>query len=228
VTRYLKFRELKPLEAWECRLARKTGKLVINGRSVRGKTGTTVSHTMFLSGNLDDDSRCEVGAVTLQSGRMLSGMASQGLYEITLREEFARMNELTGSLTLTSGVQARAADKSISDSLEGTVVWEYDPMECPQTIVRLYKGMMKAYVNQSSTYEGSTVVVEHQDKDQAAGLEVAESFILCSHQAFCTHIKNIAVFVHKDDRMEVAQGASPARKAREISPGWSPACPSCR
>ncbi len=103
VTRYLKFRELKPLEAWECRLARKTGKLVINGRNVKGETGTTVSHTMFLSGNLDDDSRCEVGAVTLQSGRMLSGMASQGLYEITLREEFARMNELTGSLTLTSG-----------------------------------------------------------------------------------------------------------------------------
>ncbi len=52
------------------------------------------------------------------------------------------------------------------------MVWEYDPMECPQTIVRLYKGMMKAYVNQSSTYEGSTVVVEHQDKDQAAGVEV--------------------------------------------------------
>jgi hypothetical protein len=34
------------------------------------------------------------------------------------------MNELTRSLTLTSGVRARAADKSISDSLEGTVVWE--------------------------------------------------------------------------------------------------------
>jgi hypothetical protein len=85
-------------------------------------------------------------------------------------------------------------------------VWEYDPMECPQTIVKLYKGMMKAYVNQTSTYEGSTVVVEHQDKDQAAGLEVAESFILCGHQAFRSHIKSIAVFVHKDDQMEVAQG----------------------
>jgi hypothetical protein len=70
----------------------------------------------------------------------------------------------------------------------------------------MYKGMMKAYVNQTSTYEGSTVVIEHQDKDQAAGLEVAESFILCGHQAFRTHIKSIAVFVHKDDRMEVAQG----------------------
>jgi hypothetical protein len=52
--------------------------------------------------------------------------------------------------------------------------------------------------------EGSTAVVEHQDKDQAAGLELAESFILCGHQAFKTHIKNIAVFIHKDDRTEVA------------------------
>ncbi len=35
---------------------------------------------------------------------------------------------------------------------------------------------------------------------------MAESFILCGHQAFRTHIKNIAVFIHKDDRMEVVQG----------------------
>ncbi len=112
-------------------------------------------------------------------------------------------------------LEGSQTDKSIADSLEGTVVWEYDPMECPQTIVKLYKGMMKAYVNQTSTYEGSTVVVEHQDKDQAAGLEVAESFILCGHQAFRTHIKNIAVFVHKDDRMEVAQIPSQGTDTRE-------------
>ncbi len=37
-------------------------------------------------------------------------------------------------------------------------------------------------------------------------MELAESFILCGHQAFRTHIKSIAVFIHKDDRMEVAQG----------------------
>jgi hypothetical protein len=71
-------------------------------------------------------------------GKVLNGLAAQGLYKITLREECARLNKLTGSLTLSSGVQASAADKSIVDSLEGTVVWEYDSMACPQTIVRLY------------------------------------------------------------------------------------------
>ncbi len=43
-------------------------------------------------------------------------------------------------------------------------------------------------------------------KTRTAGLEVAESFVLCGHHAYRTHIKNIAVFVHKDDRIEVAQG----------------------
>jgi hypothetical protein len=206
VARYIRFREPRALEAWECRQARKSGKIVINGRMFEGKIGATASHSMFLADGLDDESRCEVGIVTFPNGKTLDGQATQGLYEITLREEFARLNELTGSLTLTSGVQAAAGDKSIVDCLQGTVVWEYDSMACPQTIVRLYRGMMKAYVNQTNTYEGSTVVVEHQDKDQAAGLELAESFILCGHQAFKTHIKNIAVFIHKDDRMEVAQG----------------------
>jgi hypothetical protein len=36
------------------------------------------------------------------------------------------------------------------------------------TVVQLYRGLMKVYVNQSGVYEGSTAVVEHQDKVQAA------------------------------------------------------------
>jgi hypothetical protein len=55
VTRYIRFRELKPLEAWECRKARRSGQLIINGRTVKGKIGATASHTMFLSGGLDDN-----------------------------------------------------------------------------------------------------------------------------------------------------------------------------
>jgi hypothetical protein len=54
-------------------------------------------------------------------------------------------------------------------------------------------------------YEGDVAIVEHREKDQAAGLEMAESFILCGHQAFKTHIKNIAVFMHEDDHVKDAQ-----------------------
>jgi hypothetical protein len=138
VKRYIRFRELRPLEAWECRQARLNGQVHINGKMLVGKIGATISHTMFLTGGLDDESRCEVGIVTLPDGKVLNRQVAQGLYEITLREEFARLNKLTGSLTLTSG------DKSLVDSLEGTVVWEYDAMACPQMTVKLFRGMMKA------------------------------------------------------------------------------------
>jgi hypothetical protein len=105
--------------------------------------GATISHAMFLSSAMDDDSNCKSKIISFPNSKTLSGQAAQGLYEITLREEFARMNELTGSITLSSGIPASVSDKSLVDSLEGTVVWEYDSMACPQTIVQLYKGLMK-------------------------------------------------------------------------------------
>jgi hypothetical protein len=46
VTRYLKFRDLKPMEAWECRKTRTSGSILINGHPVDGKVGATVSHTI--------------------------------------------------------------------------------------------------------------------------------------------------------------------------------------
>jgi hypothetical protein len=60
VTRYIRFRELKPIEAWECQKARTSGLLTINGQVVSGKVGATPSHTIFLSGGLYDESSCEV------------------------------------------------------------------------------------------------------------------------------------------------------------------------
>ncbi len=38
------------------------------------------------------------------------------------------------------------------------------------------------------------------------GLEIAESFILCGHQAFKTQTNKIAAFIYEDDCVEVAQG----------------------
>jgi hypothetical protein len=127
---------------------------------------------------MDDERNCELGIISFPNGKTMSRQAAQGLYEITLHEEFARMNELTGSITLSSGIQVCGSDKSLVDSLEGTVVWKYDSMDCPPTIVQLHKGLMKVSTNQSGMYKGGVAVVEHRDKDQAAGLEIPESFIL--------------------------------------------------
>jgi hypothetical protein len=55
---------------------------------------------------LDEGSNCKAGVISLPNGKTLGGQAAQGLYEITLQEEFAKMNELTGSAMVSSGVQA--------------------------------------------------------------------------------------------------------------------------
>jgi hypothetical protein len=54
------------------------------------------------------------------------------LDEIMLREKFAKMNELSGTITPYAGIQAWVSEKSLLDSLEGTVVWEYNPKVCPK------------------------------------------------------------------------------------------------
>jgi hypothetical protein len=50
-----------------------------------------MSHAAFMSGAMDDDSNCEAGIISFPIGMTLGGKTVQGLYEITLREEFARL-----------------------------------------------------------------------------------------------------------------------------------------
>jgi hypothetical protein len=99
------------------------GKFIISGRMIQATIGATVSSVTFLSGRLDDISNCEAGVINFPDGKTMSSQAAQELYE-----EFVKMNDLTGSITLSSSVQARVSDKSLVDSLERTVMWEYDSM----------------------------------------------------------------------------------------------------
>jgi hypothetical protein len=46
--------------------------------------GATVSHAVFLSSVMDDDSNCESAIINFPNGKTLSGQVAQGLYEITL------------------------------------------------------------------------------------------------------------------------------------------------
>jgi hypothetical protein len=73
VTRYIRFREPKPLEAWECRKARSHGKVVISSRTIQATIGATISHAIFLSGGLDDGSNCETGMISFPNGKTLGG-----------------------------------------------------------------------------------------------------------------------------------------------------------
>jgi hypothetical protein len=63
--------------------------------------------------------------------------------------------------------------------------------------------------------------VEGSEKDQVAGLELTESFLLCSRAAMRTHIKNIVVFFHSmsGDACCVGQIQPCYRRGRSHPPG---------
>jgi hypothetical protein len=50
-----------------------------------------VSHLVLLSGNKSDNSNCKACIISFPNRNTIRGQAAQGLYEITLREEFAKM-----------------------------------------------------------------------------------------------------------------------------------------
>jgi hypothetical protein len=56
-------------------------------------------------------------------GNTMRGETSQAIYEITLREKFAKMNELMGIITFSSGIQTRVSHRSTVDGLEGSRWW---------------------------------------------------------------------------------------------------------
>jgi hypothetical protein len=59
--------------------------------------------------------------VELLGGRKIGGQATQAVYEITVLKEYAKLNDLTGTIIMASGLIAKVADLSLTDlSLEGT------------------------------------------------------------------------------------------------------------
>jgi hypothetical protein len=197
VTRYLRFREPLLVEPKSCREAlNDAGNITIANRNFRARIGTTTSHSFFVAGDLDDGHNCETGSISIGS-KVLEYQATQTILEITLMEEFAKINDVHGSIRLPGGIQAKVADQAISDSLVGTIVWRHRPTSCPGGLTQLYRGNLKIYANNTSSFLGSVAILE--EKGQVAGLELQSSLLLCHHPAFRTHLRDVLVVIHPDN-----------------------------
>jgi hypothetical protein len=118
VTCYIKFREPLLVEPEMCRRVQQTdGNITIANRVFRGNVGTTTSHSFFLAGGLDSGHHCSRDTLHLGDGGKHDYQSAQTVNELTLTEEFAKINELTGKIRLPGDLVARAADKSIRDSI---------------------------------------------------------------------------------------------------------------
>ncbi len=151
------------MEPADCRLAEKTGRIKINGKEQVIQVSTSF-HT-YLKGGVDINNNCEVGTYEYD-GKEYTKQVVLASYEVLLRQEWARANNITGMLTMASGVIAPTTDRSIMDSAEGTYVWNHFEESCPDTIVKLYSGPIKVLTNTSSTFNCGLAIVEGRDKNQ--------------------------------------------------------------
>ncbi len=90
------------------------------------------------------------------------------------------------------------------DTQDGTYVWEYSQEDFPESILQLYLGNVKVLTNSSTSYAGGLAIMDGNKKDQVAGLELTESFLLCGRAAMRTPINNIMVFFHSMSGMQVS------------------------
>jgi hypothetical protein len=75
IIRYITFREPRALEAWNATKHECTEKWTNYSSYHQGK----VPHSMFLSGNMDDDSNCEASIISFPKGKTMKGQTAKGV-----------------------------------------------------------------------------------------------------------------------------------------------------
>ncbi len=108
------------MEAQECRATKTTGKMTMSGMEFWVTPRTAISHSTFVSGDLTSDSYYSNGVLELPGGHKIGGQATKVVYKITVMEEYAKLNDLTGVNTVASVIMAKAADLSQADTVAGS------------------------------------------------------------------------------------------------------------
>jgi hypothetical protein len=115
VTRYLKFCEPLLVNPVDCAAAKDNGgNITINGKVFTARIGSRTSHSFFVAGSLDARHNCQTGTVTYGNS-VIDYQSTQSVLEISLMEEFGKINDMTGTIKLPVNIQA--SDQSAMDSL---------------------------------------------------------------------------------------------------------------
>ncbi len=66
---------------------------------------------------------------------------------------------------------------------------------------------IKVFSNTTASLTGGMAIVDDPIKEQVAGLELGEQFLMCGSAAYKTHVKNLILFAHAHPSMSVATGS---------------------
>jgi hypothetical protein len=168
VERYDKFHDPIVIEPADRRLAAKTGRFKLNGKDYPFEMNVRRSVIVNLVGGLDNNGNCEVGLFEV-NGVPLTSQLANAMYEIYVRQEWARANDLTGTIKLSEYLMGTTTDRTLVDSGEGTYVWDYSQDACPDTLVSLYKGWIKVLTNSTATFTDGTAIVFERTRTKWLG-----------------------------------------------------------
>jgi hypothetical protein len=143
---------------------------------------------------MDVHSNCEGGVIT----KTIGCQTAQGLFKITLREEVAKMNELTGTIACLPGFrqewQTRAWWKL--GRYRGVALRR---VGLPPDGGAIVQGPHEGLHNQTNVLEDSMAVVEHKDNDKAYAVSKP-----------IRHTKTAQLsFFHNDNKVDIAQADNP-------------------
>ncbi len=109
----------------------------------------------------------------------LRSQVTQAMYKLDIQREWARANDLTGTIKLTEYLVATNMDQATVDSGDCTYVWNHLQDACPKVLVSLYRDPVKVLTNSMTTYTDGTTILSGIGKNQVAGLEMKETLVLC-------------------------------------------------
>jgi hypothetical protein len=118
---YAKFHDPITIEPADCRRAAKTGRFKLNGKEHPFQMNVRQGVMVDLVGSLDNYGNCEVGLFEF-NGVTLKNQMATAMYEIYVRQEWARANDLTGTIKLSEYLMGTTTDRALVDSGEGTYV----------------------------------------------------------------------------------------------------------
>jgi hypothetical protein len=110
VERCDKFRNPIVIEPADCHLAAKTWRFKINGRDNPFEMNVRRLVIVNLVGGLDNNNNCEVGLFKVNVVSLRNQMAT-AIYEIYVRQEWARANDLTGTIRLSEYLMGTTTDR---------------------------------------------------------------------------------------------------------------------
>jgi hypothetical protein len=127
------------------------------GQTIQLTVRAIVSNSGFLSGNMDNESNCEMGMIKFcDSTMMWDGVQTlQELFNFTqarvCQDERVDQKDHLIVRNTDSGHGQESGGKPIR-----TVAWDYHSMACPQIVVKLQLRLMKRLLNQTNVFESST------------------------------------------------------------------------